>query len=178
VTAWARSFREGLKELGIDAWIAADEVFPGENFASAVGQALETADAMALLVSPASMASESVGRDLEFALGSLHYEHRVSPVIVQPTAEIPWILVTFSKSPALLPKRRAASPRSWPRPRRPHLRVPAPAELFLSHSTVDRRCHPWRAGSRPRRHGIPGSRRGGARRQTSDGAWGRRYRDC
>lgn len=51
---------EQLGALGIRPWLDSAEVFPGENWASAVGSALESSDALQVLVSPASADSELV----------------------------------------------------------------------------------------------------------------------
>jgi hypothetical protein len=100
---WARQLSEQLGALGIEPWLDTAEVFPGENWASAVGSALESSDALLVLVSPASAASELVGREVQYALGSERFENRVIPVIVEPTDQMPWILgkfVSVSGSPA------------------------------------------------------------------------------
>ena len=62
-----------------------------------MGKALEDADWMVLLLTPAAMESDSLRQNLEFALGSRQYEGRVFSVFVGPTLEagkdLPWILL-------------------------------------------------------------------------------------
>jgi hypothetical protein len=100
---WARQLREHLADLGIETWLDAAELLPGDNWASAVGKALETSDALLVLVSPKSAASERVRREVQYALGWERFEDRVIPVILEATDQMPWILGTFqavSGSPA------------------------------------------------------------------------------
>ena len=93
--AWARQFCRHLEALGVDAWLDTDELFPGDNWHRAIGNALERSDALLVLVSPISVHSESVQREIEFALGSEKFEHRIIPIILEPTDEMPWILGKF-----------------------------------------------------------------------------------
>jgi hypothetical protein len=93
--AWARELRSHLLAVGIDAWIDADEILPGDNWRKRIGNALESVDALLVLISPASVHSESLRRDLQFAMGSERFERRVISVIVEPAAEMPWILHQF-----------------------------------------------------------------------------------
>lgn len=47
---------------------------------------------MIVLLSPESMRSDHVRREIEYALGDPNYEGRLFPVLVRPTENIPWIL--------------------------------------------------------------------------------------
>jgi hypothetical protein len=93
--AWARQFRRHLGDLGVEAWIDEDEIFPGDNFLSIMGNALASSDALLVLVSPASVRSEFLQRELQFAFGSERFENRIVPVIVEPTDEMPWMFRRF-----------------------------------------------------------------------------------
>jgi hypothetical protein len=107
---WAMQLSEQLGALGIRPWLDSAEVFPGENWASAVGSALESSDALLVLVSPASADSEFVRREVQYALGSERFENRVIPVILEPTDQMPWILGRFqsvSGSPAVTARKVA-----------------------------------------------------------------------
>lgn len=68
------------------------DVVPGENWSLEAGKALESANALILLVSPAAIKSESFRRETEYALGSKRFRDRLIPVIVKETPELPWIL--------------------------------------------------------------------------------------
>jgi hypothetical protein len=44
------------------------------------------------LLSPDSVASEWVRREIEFAISLPRFKDRLIPVLVRPTREVPWIL--------------------------------------------------------------------------------------
>jgi len=97
--SYAQSDREVAKELvshlekaGHNVWFADDALFPGENWALEVGKALDESEAMVVLLSPQAMKSDWVRKEIEFALGARQYRGRLIPVMVKPTADIPWIL--------------------------------------------------------------------------------------
>jgi hypothetical protein len=50
---------------------------------------------MVVLISPASMQSKYVRNEIQYALGDLNYEHRIFPVLLHETPDIPWILSRF-----------------------------------------------------------------------------------
>src|SRR6266446_4006827 len=56
----ARALASRLAEAGFETWDPAAALFPGDNWALRIGQALQESDAMVVLVSPDSMKSESV----------------------------------------------------------------------------------------------------------------------
>ena len=65
---------------------------PGDNWGKKVGDALETSDAMVVLLSPDAARSSWVRREIEYALQSRSYEQRLIPVMVRHTEDVPWIL--------------------------------------------------------------------------------------
>jgi hypothetical protein len=93
----ARRVADGLHQEGLDVWLTEAEVFPGDNCARKVGQALEESQAMVVLLTPAALDSGWVRQEIEYALGSLNYRQRLIPVLVgEPTPgfmdAVPWIL--------------------------------------------------------------------------------------
>ena len=80
-----------LEKAGLNVWQTGRDVLPGDNIALRVGKALEEADAMVVLVSPASMKSFWVQREIEYALGNANYENRLIPVLIRRTSNTPWI---------------------------------------------------------------------------------------
>jgi hypothetical protein len=70
-------------------------LFPGDNWPLEIGKALDTSNAMVILISPAATRSSSVRQELDYALGSLKYKNRVIPVLVEATTDYPWILRHF-----------------------------------------------------------------------------------
>jgi hypothetical protein len=89
---WARQLISQLSEKGIDVWDAASKLLPGDNWALEIGKALERAQAIIVLVSPAAARSANVRREIEFALASDKFDGRLIPIIVKPTTKMPWIL--------------------------------------------------------------------------------------
>jgi hypothetical protein len=88
----AKALSSQLARRGLSVWSPDQEVLPGDNVWLETGEALKRSTAMVILVSPESMRSEHVRREIEYALGDPNYEHRVFPVRVRPTNDIPWIL--------------------------------------------------------------------------------------
>lgn len=86
---------EGLRCEGLEVWAAEKEVLPGDNYGLQIGRALESAEAMAVLVSPESMQSASVQSEINYALGASNFAGRLIPVIVRPTRSMPWIMERF-----------------------------------------------------------------------------------
>lgn len=91
----AKALATSLARAGLELWDPAEALFPGDNWALRIGQALQESDAMVVLISPASMRSESVRQEIEYALGSARYKGRLLPVIVKPAKDMPWILKRF-----------------------------------------------------------------------------------
>ncbi len=96
---WANELREQLRGVGthkILVWDPVSEISPGENWALKYGRALEQADAVIVLLSPDSVKSDWVRREIEYVLGSPKFRDRLIPVMVKPTKEVPWFLHTLS----------------------------------------------------------------------------------
>jgi|SRR5579859_5671367 len=88
----AEALSSELSRPGVNVWLAEKEVLPGDNWSLEVGKALQRADAMVVLLSPAAVESENVRREIAYALSSPKFEGRVVPVVVKPTEDIPWFL--------------------------------------------------------------------------------------
>jgi hypothetical protein len=68
---------ESLRHAGLNVWW--DAKVPGDtNWATELGRALETCEAMVLLVSPAAVASDLVRRELQYARSRGHADTTVS----------------------------------------------------------------------------------------------------
>lgn len=90
--AFAKALSSELTQRGLSVWRSDEEVLPGDNIWLRIGDALKKSKAMVVLVSPDSMRSERVRREIQYALGDLGYEGRLFPVEVRPTNNVPWIL--------------------------------------------------------------------------------------
>jgi TIR domain len=93
--AFARALSSHLSRHGLSVWTTNQAILPGDNPWLQTGEALKKSRAMVVVVSPDSMRSEWVRREIEYALGDPNYQGRVFPVIVRPTADVPWILRKF-----------------------------------------------------------------------------------
>ena len=93
--AFAKALSSQLERRGFSVWSPAEEVLPGDNVWLRTGEALKRSKAMVVLLSPDSMLSEHVRREIEYALGDANYSGRVFPVQVRETPNIPWILRRF-----------------------------------------------------------------------------------
>jgi len=91
----ARKLAEHLREAGLEVWDPEQELLPGSDFTSDLKEALDTAEAVVVLISPDAMESRSVSHEIEYALGAKHLRGRLIPVLIRPTKEIPWILNTL-----------------------------------------------------------------------------------
>jgi hypothetical protein len=92
----AKEIAAFLKKAGLDVWDDR-EIFPGDNWATKISEALDESNAMVVLLTPESIKSRSVRQDIEFALGHKRYNNRLLPVIVGTQKDIleenvPWIL--------------------------------------------------------------------------------------
>ena len=90
--AIAQRITAALREAGIEVVDPEQDLHPGDNWALEIGKALEKADAMVALISPASASAIAVEREIMYALGEERFEGRFVPVVVKPTRRVPWIL--------------------------------------------------------------------------------------
>jgi TIR domain len=92
----ARQLAEELKAAGHSVWNPEKEVLPGDNWAKKVGQALEDADLIVVLVTRHAFDSQAVTRDIQYALTAEHIKGRLIPVYLgpesKPPTQMPWIL--------------------------------------------------------------------------------------
>ena len=92
----ARQLAEQLSAAGHSVWIPENEFFPGDNWAKKIGQALEDSDIVIVLVTRQAFESESLTREIQYALTAQHIKGRVIPVFLGPeskkSSQVPWIL--------------------------------------------------------------------------------------
>jgi hypothetical protein len=92
--AWVRRLAEDLKRYGVSVWLNKDEIRPGDLFAETLEQGLTQSRAVALVVSPASMASGWVKQEYYRALSLTQDKDdpsRLIPVL-RDSAELPGFL--------------------------------------------------------------------------------------
>ena len=88
---WARKLAQALKRSRLSAWDPT-EVRPSDNWSLESGKALEKAQAMIVLLSPASGRSDAVKHEIDYALSTKRFRERLIPVMVKRTKRFPWIL--------------------------------------------------------------------------------------
>jgi hypothetical protein len=111
---FAKELGSQLSRQGCDVWDPSEQLFPGDNWLLKIGEALKKSKAMVVLLSPDSIKSDWVRREIEYAVGDRNYKGRVFPVVVRPTDEVPWILRKFpilraNHNPAEIGKRIATA---------------------------------------------------------------------
>jgi hypothetical protein len=87
---FAAGLAKTLEAAGHEVWTDR-EILPGDNWAAAMGAALEQADALVALISPQALQSEFVKHEWEYALGQERFKSRLIPVEVRHTDDKPWI---------------------------------------------------------------------------------------
>ena len=83
-----------LRNAGFEPWLDEQQLQPGENWSQAIGHALETSDAIVLIVSKAFLKSPRLIEEWNFAIGSKKHAGRVLPIVAPdaPDESVPWIL--------------------------------------------------------------------------------------
>jgi hypothetical protein len=87
----AAMIREELMKGGFDVWWDSVSSW-GDNWAHNLANALDNSDVMVILVSPDSMASDSVRKEMVHAVTHEKFLGRVFPTIIRPTKELPTFL--------------------------------------------------------------------------------------
>jgi hypothetical protein len=95
----AHRLAEALRALSLDVW-SDESLGPGENWAEQMAKALEQSNAMVVLLTPKSVESKWVRRDVEYALSSPRFERRLVPVVIGTGSpawldKAPWVLKKF-----------------------------------------------------------------------------------
>jgi len=94
--ALARELSATLEKAGLDIWDDRREIMPGENWAEKMAQGLKESDGMVVLLTPDALESNTIRRNIEYALGKEAYSKRLIPVLVGdpqefPQENLPWI---------------------------------------------------------------------------------------
>jgi hypothetical protein len=85
-----------LEQAGLDVWYDQREIMPGDNWADKVAQGLRESDAMVVLFTPSALESDSMRRNIDYALTQKRFKGRLIPVLAGPSHQfrgwsIPWI---------------------------------------------------------------------------------------
>ena len=93
---FARELATRLTDEGLEVWFDDWHVNPGDNVAKLTGKALDAADAMIVVISPAAAEDSRVRDEIRFALAKPRFEGLLIPVILKPADKMPWILQTMN----------------------------------------------------------------------------------
>jgi hypothetical protein len=95
-TRLAKQLADRLAQAGFEAWLPETKIFPGDNWASAIGNALEDSDLMVVLVTPQAFQSDWLKAEVQYAFTADHFKGRILPVFVgsdtMTPPDVPWIL--------------------------------------------------------------------------------------
>jgi len=86
----AQRVAETIRSEGYEAWWDED-IRPGANWAEETAEALNRSQAIVILISPDFMESDYAQKEINFALSGEKFNRRVIPVLLKPTAQLPWI---------------------------------------------------------------------------------------
>ncbi|MGD9855267.1 MAG: toll/interleukin-1 receptor domain-containing protein [Planctomycetaceae bacterium] len=87
-----------LQREGLNVWTF-NQIEPGENWAQRLGKEIAAADLIVFLMTGASIRSDFVRHEIEFALTQEHYKDRVITAILDDASQqqVPWILRTLPR---------------------------------------------------------------------------------
>src|SRR5438477_6199237 len=80
--SFARQLAQNLTEAGLNVWFDEMELPTGENWAKAIGKALDKSNAMVVLLSPDATKSAWINRDIEYAISTPRFRGRLFPLMV------------------------------------------------------------------------------------------------
>jgi hypothetical protein len=97
----ASQLADQLSRAGFSVWDAAKEIAPGDNWAREVGRALDESDLMVAVITPGALQSRSLEGEIQYALTSKRFAHRLVPVFVgystfEAGKDAPWILLKIN----------------------------------------------------------------------------------
>ena len=94
---FANSTVEVLRRHGIPVWYSRTNIVGAQQWHDEIGSALQRCDWFALILSPNSVDSMWVKRELLFALDQNRFENRIIPLLFQPCdfTRLSWTLSSF-----------------------------------------------------------------------------------
>jgi hypothetical protein len=95
--AVAERFVVLLRKHGVPVWYSPANILAAQQWHDEIGAALQRCDWFLILLSPASVDSIWVKRELLFALQQEHYHDSILPVVLAPCAyeRLSWTLASF-----------------------------------------------------------------------------------
>lgn len=91
---FATEIRDCLVAHGIPVWYSRISIVGARQWHDEIGSALSRCDAFLVILSPASVVSKWVKRELLFALTADHYENSIVPLLHKPCeySDLSWTL--------------------------------------------------------------------------------------
>jgi hypothetical protein len=83
-----------LKLHGLPVWYAPTNIVGAQQWQDEIGAALKRCDWFVILLSPASVESMWVKRELQYALRDARYDGRITPIVIEPCEvdNLSWVL--------------------------------------------------------------------------------------
>lgn len=96
-TQFASSIAEEMRRHGVPVWYSRSNILGAQQWHDEIGAALNRCDWLALILSPQSVASMWVKRELLYALQQDRFENKIVPVLLQPCdlSRLSWTLSFF-----------------------------------------------------------------------------------
>ncbi len=93
------SLAEVLHRHGVPVWYSKTNIIGAQQWHDEIGAALNRCDWFVLVLSPSSVASMWVKRELLFALQQNRFENRIVPLFYQPCDfnQLSWVLPGFQR---------------------------------------------------------------------------------
>ena len=94
---FADELAEVLRAHGVPVWYSRTNIVGAQQWHDEIGAALGRCDWFIVLLSPASVQSMWVKRELIFALQQNQYQHRIVPVLLEPCEfdRLSWVLSSY-----------------------------------------------------------------------------------
>ena len=88
---------ETLRRQSVPVWYSQTNILGAQQWHDEIGSALSRCDWFALVLSPNSVASMWVKRELLFVLQQKRYENKIVPILYQPcdVSQLSWTLPAF-----------------------------------------------------------------------------------
>ncbi|HEV2130934.1 MAG TPA: toll/interleukin-1 receptor domain-containing protein [Longimicrobiaceae bacterium] len=93
----ASDLAEVLRRHGVPVWYSHTNILGAQQWHDEIGAALQRCDWFLLILTPHSVESKWVKRELLFALQQDRFENRIVPLLYQPCAfdRLSWVLSSF-----------------------------------------------------------------------------------
>jgi hypothetical protein len=94
---FAASIAETIRRHGVPVWYSQTDILGAAQWHDEIGSALQRCDWLALILSPNSVESKWVKRELQYALQKDRFENRIIPILYLPCdfERLSWTLSSF-----------------------------------------------------------------------------------